>query len=120
MSEGRTVLVVDDDVDLREILRDVLEHAGYSIVLAKDGGQAFDLLQGELRPAVVLLDLFMPAMTGMQVHAAMQGDPRLATIPVVIITSDPSSAPQDLPVLKKPIRIDDLLRVVGAQLAPIK
>jgi two-component system chemotaxis response regulator CheY len=109
----RTVLVVDDEADLRETLRDVFTDEGFGVRLASNGREALDLLkQGVVRPCVVILDLMMPVLDGNAVYAAMKADPQLAGIPVVVQTSDPSRAPVGVLVMRKPIRLDALLQVV--------
>lgn len=111
-SDDRTVLVVEDEDDLRELLLSVFSDEGYAVAAAKNGREAMNVLQGIRRPCVVVLDLIMPYMTGTEVYDAMQADPALADIPVVISTSDPSRAPSGVPVMKKPVRVETLLAVV--------
>src|SRR3954452_4450654 len=62
-TSGR-VLVVDDDADIRESVREVLEEEGYSVVLANDGQESYDYLAGNPPPDCVVLDLWMPVMDG--------------------------------------------------------
>ena len=63
---GDIVLVVDDDADVRESLELVLRDAGYDVFLAEDGQAALDMLGFGLRPAVILLDLMMPRLNGLE------------------------------------------------------
>ena len=105
------ILVVDDEPDIRESLQELFEDAGYQVVTAADGAQALALMDGET-PCVVILDLLMPNVTGNQVYDSMRRDARLSDVPVIIATSDPSRAPRDVPVLRKPIDIRRLLDVV--------
>jgi PleD family two-component response regulator len=58
------VLVVDDDADIREAVKEVLEEEGYSVILASDGQQAYDYLAENPPPDCVVLDLWMPVMDG--------------------------------------------------------
>jgi len=106
------VLIVDDDVDIRETLRDVLEDEGFEVAMASNGIEAMTCLGDRRDIRVVVLDLAMPLMDGEQVYRAMRADPRLARIPVVVATSDPTRAPTDLPLMKKPIRLDRLIELV--------
>jgi two-component system, sensor histidine kinase and response regulator len=108
----RPVLIVEDEDELRESLRDLLEDEGYRVEVAADGNEAM-LQLVRLRPSLVILDLMMPGMSGNEVYAAMQADPALASIPVIISTSDPSRSPIGVPVLKKPVGIDRLLQYVA-------
>ncbi len=109
----KTVLVVDDEPDIRESLRDVLEDEGYSVALASNGREALDLLLCPPPPSAVILDIIMPTMSGTELYAAMKADPALAAIPVLFSTSDPSRAPAGVLIMKKPIHLDRLLATVA-------
>src|SRR3954463_14780778 len=79
---GRSVvLVVDDDFDIREAMTDVLASEGYSVLTAADGSEALETLRGGIRPAVMLLDLMMPRVSGVEVIDALRKDDRLRQIP---------------------------------------
>ena len=101
------VLIVDDEEDMRESLRDVIELGGCSAFTARSGEEALALLANR-RPCLVVLDLLMPGMTGAETLEAMRREPSLATMPVIISTSAPERAPRGVPVLPKPIDIDAL------------
>lgn len=107
-----TVLVVDDDSDLRESLGDVLRAEGYAVTLASNGREALDLLPGLKRPCAVVLDIAMPVMSGTEFYRAMSKVPALADIPVGILSCDPSLAPSGLPRMKK-TSVERLLTMVG-------
>lgn len=113
MSAGPTILIIDDDDDLREGLAELLEENGYQVEVAPDGQQGLDRLLRGARPAAVLLDIHMPHMTGIEVYAAMRGNAALAVTPVVFMTSDSSQAPAGVPLVKKPFNVDRLLKLVG-------
>jgi CheY-like chemotaxis protein len=98
------VLVVDDDEGVREALREVVEMAGCSAMLAASGEEALSLLT-TVRPCLIILDLLMPTMTGMEMLEVMHERPELASLPVVISTSAPTLAPVGVPVLSKPVDI---------------
>lgn len=83
----KRVLVVEDDKWVRETLRDALELMGFRVALAENGQQALQALQEEV-PCLILLDLMMPVMSGQQFRAQQMADPRLAGIPVVVISAD--------------------------------
>jgi CheY-like chemotaxis protein len=84
---ARTILVVDDDDEIREIVGLALEVMGGWAVLSADRGAAGLKLAGEHRPDVVLLDVMMPEMDGPTMFSRMQGDPALRDIPVVLLTA---------------------------------
>jgi CheY-like chemotaxis protein len=113
-----TVLIVEDDSDVRESVRTVVEEEGYGVVEAADGQQALEYLRAHERPCVVLLDLMMPVMDGWQVLAAMRRDAALGEIPVVVVSAVPQSKLGDLEklgataLLRKPVHLTALLQTV--------
>ena len=80
------VLVVDDDATLRELLRRILENAGYTVVEAENGRVALERLR-TMAPGVILLDLMMPEMDGFEVVAEMRRHEAWRTIPIVVVTA---------------------------------
>jgi CheY-like chemotaxis protein len=112
------VLVVDDDSDVRESLELLLARHGYSVVTAADGLEALDRLRALPRqPSLIMLDLMMPHMNGMELQRVLQGDPRLMTIPVVVITGAGARVTDQLSsltleMLPKPFDVATLLRTV--------
>ena len=81
-----TVMVVDDSVTVRKVTQRLLHREGYQVVLAKDGVDALRLLEDAL-PDVMLVDIEMPRMDGFDLTKAVRSTPRLASIPVIMITS---------------------------------
>lgn len=112
-----TILVVDDEVDVREIVGEVLTDAGYAVRLAADGREGLALALETPRPAAMLLDLVMPVMTGNELFARLRTDARTLDLPVVVMTSDASRAPSGVPVLQKPVGIATLLAALASALA---
>jgi len=107
-----SVLVVDDDADIRESLRLVLEDEGFVVRTAADGAQAVAAMEAE-SPCFVILDLMMPVMDGWEVAGRMHDEARLATIPLCVVTATPEWAPSDsVCVIPKPIDVQRLLDVV--------
>jgi CheY-like chemotaxis protein len=109
-----TVLVVDDDREIRESVRQVLEDEGFEVATARDGGEALAYLRSFPRPGLVLLDLSMPSMDGATFCERKQGDAALASIPVVVFSAVASLAEKvgSMGVagyLRKPLRLADLL-----------
>jgi len=121
-SAGRSVvLVVDDDFDIREALSDVLASEGYSVVTAADGGEALDRLRAGIRPDVMLLDLMMPRVSGVEVIDALRKDESLRQIPVVVCSANRGYGPDDLgvhDVLRKPVSVEELLDAVARAIRP--
>ena len=110
----RPLLIVDDEVELRDSLRDVLNAEGYRVFVASNGREALSLLQSMPRPSVIIMDLFMPEMNGNEFYRALRATPALADIPVLISTSDPLSAPACVPIATKPLDLDRLLSSLAA------
>ena len=96
------VLVVEDEEDAREMMREIVEMGGCSVVVAANGLEALKVLSS-CRPCLIVVDLLMPVMNGVQFLEELRRHPSLADIPVVVATSAPDRAPQGTPVLTKPI-----------------
>lgn len=109
-----SLLIVDDEDDFRESLRDVFEDDGYDVAVAANGVEAMARLDDLAEVCLVILDLHMPRMTGGEVYEAMQANPRFARIPVIIATSDPTGAPAGVPTMTKPLKLD-VLRAEAAK-----
>ena len=103
---AHTVLIVDDDMDVRESLADVVSELGYRVLLARNGREALEILANapaEELPCLILLDLNMPIMNGHEFRDRQKADPVLSEVKVVAITSD-WDAQADTPLLlPKPI-----------------
>jgi CheY-like chemotaxis protein len=115
--EPRSILIVEDDSDLREALSEVLRDEGYSVAMAADGREALDRLRRDLRPSLILLDLTMPVMNGWQFRAEQRQDPALSAIPVVVLSAGEHLAEQMVPLgiddyVPKPIELDHLLQTI--------
>jgi CheY-like chemotaxis protein len=113
----KSVLIVDDDPDICEVLVMILQANGYQAVAAADGAEALAKLRGECpHPCVILLDLMMPGMNGAQFRAEQMTDPALATIPVVVLSGDGRTSEKastiGLEWLQKPVDFDALLATV--------
>ena len=112
--EPSDIFVVDDDRGIRETLGDVLRDEGYQVQLARDGGEALSLLRQSARPELILLDLSMPGMTGLEFRREQLGDQRLAHIPVVVLSADEKNPLPDVAGwLRKPVDLHELLRAVS-------
>jgi hypothetical protein len=108
------VLVVDDDEPFRTEIVEVLQRSGYAVVSAGDGREALEYLRGDNTPALVILDMMMPLMEGWSLFEAVKRDPRLASVPIVLLTCGGDSE-DDMPeldvsgYLNKPVRMKKLL-----------
>jgi two-component system, OmpR family, response regulator CpxR len=106
-----SVLVVDDDDSIREVLAEVLRDEGYEVACAANGEQALREMRHHGRPDLMLLDLMMPVMSGWELLEVLQASSELSRIPVVIVSA--MSAPGVCEHLAKPIDLDRLLATVG-------
>ncbi len=114
-----TVLVIEDDHDLRVLIRQALEDTGYQVASAPHGRGAIEMLRSGPLPQVVLLDLRMPIMDGWQFVEHIRGDPALRELPVIAVSGDPSTPPPGLTyMLRKPFKAEELLELV-AKIAPV-
>jgi CheY-like chemotaxis protein len=111
---GGTVLLAEDDLDVRDVLQDALERAGYEVIPASHGRQAIEYLSTTERPPdMVLTDLVMPLASGWQVLARMATDPVLARTPVVVLTATTGDRPDGATVVfRKPFDLDRLLDTI--------
>ena len=113
------VLVVDDDRDIRDVLREVLVDVGYDVITARNGQEALDhlVLRG-VRPALILLDLMMPVMNGWEFRARQVVEPELTRIPVLAISAD-STAQARVNALgiagfmPKPLELESLIKTIN-------
>ncbi|BAY22575.1 PAS/PAC sensor hybrid histidine kinase [Calothrix sp. NIES-2100] len=86
LNENRkTILVVDDDINIRELLRQQLENEGYNVREAKDGVDAIQQIKIN-RPDLILLDVMMPQINGFDVAAVLKNDPHTADIPIIMLS----------------------------------
>jgi CheY-like chemotaxis protein len=107
----KSVVLVEDDLAIREALREFLHFYGYEVFEAADGSIGLQVLRNIQSPGLVLLDLMMPVMTGWEFLAAKSIDPKIADIPVIVLSA---ASPQKecvgaVATLSKPIDLDALL-----------
>ena len=118
-SRAATVLVVEDEPHVRELVRVVLAQGGYAVVAASDAEEALALYRTDpARIDLVLSDVLMPGLSGAEL--ATQLRTITPDVPVILMSGftgdriDPDSLPPDIKVLEKPFKLDRLLAAVGA------
>jgi CheY-like chemotaxis protein len=112
---NNSVLVVDDDADIRAVLAEFLQFEDYAVASAANGREALAYLRAHPGTAVVLLDLMMPIMDGFQFREEQKRDPSIASVPVVVMTASGAFGPGSIDaerVLAKPLDLDRLLEAL--------
>jgi CheY-like chemotaxis protein len=112
--EEPKILVVEDDEDAREAMVALLQMKGYHAVPAGNGREALDYLDQASAPDLIILDLWMPVMDGWHFRSEQIKNPRLAHIPVIVVTALSDRADVDAnEIIIKPVDVDRLLTSVG-------
>ena len=110
----RSILVVDDSADMRDLLRDVLEARGYEVLSAGSSARALTVMRDRI-PDLLITDLMMPGMSGFTLRSLMLRQPDLASVPVIVLSgywARPSETLDAVAVLGKPINLDRLIESV--------
>jgi CheY-like chemotaxis protein len=112
------VLIVDDDPDVRRMIRLLLETSGYETMCASNGMEALERIH-ECSPCVVLLDMMMPIMDGFEFRRQQLNDPEISDVPVICLTAhyEPIQVTAQLnaPCLQKPPYFPQILDAIGAR-----
>ncbi len=117
MDRPARILLVEDDVELRSSLADILSDEGYEVLCAVNGEEAFRRLDEREAPNAIVLDLCMPVMDGWTFRSRQRNDPRFAGIPTVVISASAGSGSAEVEglgadaFLAKPF---DLARLIEA------
>jgi CheY-like chemotaxis protein len=109
------ILVVDDEPDLRFILRRIFERAGHEVTDAGHGADALACLR-ESRPDLVVTDMMMPVMGGHELIRRLRGDPATARIPILAVTGNGELAGAADALLAKPYQPDQIMAAANALL----
>jgi CheY-like chemotaxis protein len=116
------ILVVEDDPEIREVVRDVLQDEGYAVVTATNGKEGLERLRQMARPCLVLLDLLMPVMNGGEFLSVLRTTDVLATLPVVVFSAWSEEAQKirddTQGFVEKPVSLPVLLDTVTKFCAP--
>ena len=113
-NQGASILIVEDDEDVREAMVAFLEMKGYTVASAGNGREALDYLEAASLPDLIISDLAMPVMDGRQFRREQLKDARIAAIPILIITAMADRTHIDASeILLKPVDADVLLTAVN-------
>ena len=110
------ILLAEDDEDLREAMVDTLNDAGYSVEAVRNGREALEWLQDTANPPkLILLDLMMPVMDGWQFLDEREKTPKVAAVPVIVLSANGSfvAKSETVPFLQKPVKVVPLLALVA-------
>ena len=114
----RTVLIVEDDEVIRDVLQQLLQYQGYPTVTATHGKDALQKLSGMSPPALLVMDLMMPIMNGWELLEHIRKDARWDKLPVIILSAGGEAQKllddPHVRFLKKPLRMNSLLEHVKA------
>jgi CheY-like chemotaxis protein len=112
---GCEVLIVDDDPDCVDALRYLLDDRGYRVGVARNGLEALQYFEAGGRPCLVILDLMMPVMDGLEFLDRRRGDAMIAATPVIVLTAtDARLGARDDVVLRKPVDYSVLIDAIEA------
>src|SRR5262245_6168028 len=117
-----SVLLVEDDEDVSQTIKEVIEDQGYRAICAGNGREALEILQ-EALPSLMLIDVFMPVMNGIEFLRAVKRNETLAKIPRVIMTAANDrmiGVKEDVSVLYKPVDFDALARLLKRYCEPAR
>lgn len=108
------ILVVEDDDDIRNSLKQLLEYEGYYVTTAPNGKEALDQLHCQQQPSLILLDLMMPVMNGWDFEKNFSSLPEFKEIPIVAVTAfgDKTNGMRLKGIVKKPIDFDLLFSLI--------
>jgi CheY-like chemotaxis protein len=117
----KTVLIVDDEYAILEVLKDVLEQEGYRVLRAPNGRKGLESVSSQ-HPDLILLDVMMPIVDGREMFRQLRANPDYERIPVIVMSG--ASAPlaseefANATILKKPFRLPALLALIENILGP--
>ena len=125
-STSKKILIIEDDIDIRELIAEILDEEGYKTTTAENGKIGLDYLIAcdvNDRPDCIILDLMMPVMTGIQVIEALQANYSndLALIPIIVATAkgSPNDELKDMPStvtkIRKPMDVNELIDTVASK-----
>lgn len=119
MNEKKRIVVVDDDPGIRDILENILVNSGYKVDLCGEALKSIDLIESAEKPALIILDIMMEYMDGLEILERLKKIDGYKDIPVIVITAMRSDRIKDTSLdagasefLKKPLNIDYFMKLV--------
>lgn len=119
-SSPAQILIVEDDEDLRLVVSDLLRDLGYRVATAMNGRDALDYLRANRPPGLIVLDVMMPVMDGVEFCRRRLRDPALRSIPLFLFTARGHSIANvsAVKVLRKPLVVDEFIEAVRSIVEP--
>jgi CheY-like chemotaxis protein len=120
VSLAAQILIVEDDDDLREVVKDLLRDLGYNVATAVNGSDALHYLRTNRPPGLIVLDVMMPVMDGVEFCRRRLRDPALRSIPIFLFTARGQSIANvsAVRVLRKPLVVDEFIDAIRSVVAP--
>ncbi|MDY7227741.1 response regulator [Hyalangium rubrum] len=116
---SQTILLVEDDADLREAMSALLEAEGFEVAAAPNGMAGLKLLERIGRPCLILLDWWLPLLSGSEFLSCLRADPQRHSVPVVVLTASEAPPPTEAEgFLRKPFESARLLNLVHSCCTP--
>lgn len=114
MKSTKSILLVEDDIEIRKVVTLILESEGYQVIAAVDGLDAKNVLCSSKQPDIIMLDLIMPRMSGYEFLSDMGIELYQRNIPVIVLTAyaSPEILEGSQEVLLKPFLVEDLLTII--------
>lgn len=115
---GKSILIVEDDLDIRDFLTQFLTSEGFEVSCAENGKLALEMLSKK-KPSVILLDLFMPVMDAVGFRKVQELDPQLSNIPIIVMSADWGLSVKAMNIglsqyVRKPIDVESLLKAISS------
>jgi CheY-like chemotaxis protein len=111
-----SILLVEDDAEIRTTIAEVLTDEGYVVRAAENGRDALEQLRTAPLPSLIILDLMMPVMNGVEFRREQLNDPSTADVPVLVMSADTNvrniAKQLQAPYIRKPVALGELLKVV--------
>ncbi len=114
---AKKILIVEDDISIRELLEELLISESYEVVTAAHGAEALEVLKGQELPHLILMDLMMPVLDGYGLRKELLKDSNWSSIPVVAMSAEASAAEKIkgygvAAFLSKPVDIDTIFQTI--------
>jgi CheY-like chemotaxis protein len=115
-----TIVIADDDDDVRNLLAHRFEQRGFQVITASNGMEMIEVLEEIAPPTAIFVDLLMPGILGGSVLDYIRSEPRLASVPTAVVTGSAALAPDGAVVFSKPVQFEALLAFARGGHVPVQ